>query len=233
MDQFLIMKFVLIILAVAIVITQCRKPKWWVGRFFLWTMNRSHAGLTLWALKHVTIGRNDMVLDIGCGGGRTIQTLAAAAIDGKVYGIDYSAESVAASRRTNRESISAGRVDVQNGSVSKLPFSAHTFDLITAIETHYYWPDAVNDLQELLRVLKPGGSLLLVAEVYKRGKYDFLHPSLMRLLGGTCPSVRDQRDLFATAGFVDIETFEESNKGWFCGVARRGPPARSQLEIPS
>jgi ubiquinone/menaquinone biosynthesis C-methylase UbiE len=39
------------------------------------------------------------MLDVGCGGGRTISKLAAAASDGRVYGIDYSAPSVAAVRR--------------------------------------------------------------------------------------------------------------------------------------
>jgi SAM-dependent methyltransferase len=209
------------ILAAAIVITQCRKPKWWPGRLYLWLMNRTHAGLTSWGLEHVSVEKNDTILDVGCGGGRTIHTLAAMAPEGKVHGIDHSAESVAVSRKTNRESISAGRVDVQHGSVSALPFPDGTFDLVTAVETHYYWPDVVNDLREVLRVLKPGGSLVIIAEVYKRGEHDIVYPLVMRLLGGACPSVREQKDQFAAAGYADIQTFEQSRKGWFCGVARR------------
>jgi len=211
---------IVIILAIATVITQCRKPKWWLGRAYLWLMNRSHVGLTTWGLKHVAIEKDDTLLDVGCGGGRTIQTLAGIVTEGKVYGIDYSAESVAVSRKVNRERISDGRVDVQHGSVSSLPFPDGAFDLITAVETHYYWPDAVNDLRELLRVLKPGGSLVVIAEAYKRRKYDIVS-LVMKLLGGTCLTVPEQRDLFASAGYVDIETFEETRKGWFCGVARR------------
>jgi len=45
------------------------------------------------------------------------------------------------------------------------------FDLVTAIETQYYWPDLVNDMREILRVLAPGGTLVIIAESYKNGKF--------------------------------------------------------------
>lgn len=208
-------------LAVAAVIIQCRKPRWWLGKLYLWLMNRTHAGLTRWGLQHVPVQKNDTILDVGCGGGRNIHTLATTATRGKVYGIDYSPESVAVSRKNNAELISSGRVEVELGSVSRLPFPDGMFDLITAVETHYYWPDPVNDLREVLRVLKPGGRLVIIAEVYKRSDRDMVYPLVMKLLGGRCPSVGEQKHLFATAGYSDIETFEEPRKGWFCGMARR------------
>src|SRR5262245_31163228 len=117
--------------AVVLVLRQCRKPAGWPGRLFVWIMNRSHAGVTAWGLSHVRVEPRFTILDVGCGGGRTIQTLATLAHEGKVYGVDYSAASVAAARRTNAASIAAGRVDVQQGSVSRLPFADATFDLVT------------------------------------------------------------------------------------------------------
>ena len=53
--------------------------------------------------------------------------------------------------------------------MSKLPFPDGMFDLVTAVETHYYWPDLVADMREVLRVLKPGGTFVLIAEAYKDG----------------------------------------------------------------
>ena len=210
-----------LVLAAAVTVAQCRKPKWGVGRLYAWLMNRSHVGLTAWGLEHVSIEKDDTILDIGCGGGRTVRSLAAIATDGKVCGIDHSADSVAVARKVNSDLIAAGRVDIQQSSVSRLPFPDSTFDLVTAVETHYYWPDPVNDLREILRVLKPGGSLAIIAEMYKRSERDALYPLIMKLLGGRCPSVREQRDLFAAGGYAAVETFEEPRKGWFCGVGEK------------
>src|ERR1700759_5622545 len=100
---------------------QCRKPSSRAGRAVLHRMNLSHAELTTWALTHVQIGAAYTMLDVGCGGGRTIERLAVAAPEGKVYGIDYSDESVAVARETNRAEIERGRVDIQQGTVSRLP----------------------------------------------------------------------------------------------------------------
>jgi ubiquinone/menaquinone biosynthesis C-methylase UbiE len=81
---------------------QCQKPIGWLGRRFLLHTNKSHSMLTDWGLTHVAIAKNAVVLDVGCGGGRTIFTLAARASEGRVYGIDHSAENVAMSRKTKR-----------------------------------------------------------------------------------------------------------------------------------
>ena len=217
----MLIKWVVAAFAMALMIVQCRKPRWGIGRMYASIMNRSHTTLTSWGLEHVTIGKSDTILDVGCGGGRTVQRLATIAPDGKVFGIDYSADSVAVARSTNKDLISAGRVDVQRASVSQLPFADGTFDLVTAVETQYYWPDPVNDLREILRVLKPGGSLVTIAEAYKRREGDILYPLVMKMLGGSCLTVREHTDQFAEAGYTNIETFEQPRKGWFCGIARR------------
>src|SRR6266404_1568007 len=150
------------------VIGQCRKPSGIFGRFVLWDMNRHHSKLTDWGLSHVRIGKNATILDVGCGGGRTINKLANVAA--KVHGIDYSEESVTAAHRSNKRWIDIGRVSIREGTVSQLPFDNNTFDLVTAIETHLFWPDLPNDLREIHRVLKQNGELLLVAASYKGGK---------------------------------------------------------------
>src|SRR5215471_9698477 len=158
--------------AVSKLLNQCRKPSGWSGRLNLWSMNQRHSKLTDWGLKHVLVGKRDTILDLGCGGGRTIRKLAVIATAGKVHGIDHSQASVAVSKGTNRRSIDNGRVEIHHGSVSHLPFPDQKFDLATAVETHYYWPDLPADMREVLRVLKPGGMMIVIAEAYKGGKYD-------------------------------------------------------------
>ena len=121
----------------------------------MWRMNSSHSKLTDWGLAHLAIEKNYMILDVGCGGGRTVSKLAAMATQGKVYGADYSEESVAATKKSNAGAIEAGRVEVRHGSVSQLPFSDGMFDLVTAVETHFWWPNLAADIREVFRVVKP------------------------------------------------------------------------------
>jgi ubiquinone/menaquinone biosynthesis C-methylase UbiE len=207
------------------VIAQCRKPSGLFGRYILWDMNRHHSKLTDWGLGHVSIAQTDTILDVGCGGGRTISKLAAMASGGKVHGIDYSEESVTAAHRNNKRWIDIGRVSIREGAVSQLPFANDAFDLVTAIETHLFWPDLPNDFREILRVLKSGGALLIVAEIYRGGKHlegvrkKIFEKHLAANMNLLTPD--EHSVLFTNAGFADVQIFEELDKGWICGVGKK------------
>jgi len=194
-----------------------------MGRIFLWEMNLKHSRLTDWGLSHVSIGETDTILDVGCGGGRTIRKMAALVSQGKVYGIDHSEASVAGARRTNSREIAASRVAIQHGSVSQLPFADNFFDLVTGVETHFFWPHLPADMQEVHRVLKPGGSLILIAEVYKgsMARTGRLAEKYESLMGMTLLTAAEHRELFETAGFAEVQVFEERNKGWICATGRK------------
>jgi len=194
-----------------------------VGRFVLWNMNSRHSKVTDWGLSHISIDKRDTILDAGCGGGRTVNKLAAMASEGKVYGVDFSGASVTFARRINKQWIDTDRVEIREASVSQLPFAADVFDVITAVETHFWWPDLPSDMREVLRVLKPGGVLMIIAEVYKGAntvtaklaeKYSLL--SGMKLL-----TANEHRELFANAGYSDIKIIEEPRKGWICGIGKK------------
>ena len=200
---------------------QARKPDRWFGKIFARAMNKGHKRMTDWGLKQLNIETHFTVLDVGCGGGRTIETLCAITPESHVYGIDYADGSVAVATAHNAGLIKAGRVVIQKASVSKLPFPDNTFDLVTAIETQYYWPDLEGDMREILRVLKPGGKLVVIAEMYKGGKYDLVKWPVMWLLRSSHLSVSDQRDLFAKAGYVNVDIFEEKKKGWICATGAK------------
>src|SRR5262249_35897694 len=121
-----LLKIIQIALALAVagyVAGQVRKPDRFIGRLFAMLMNQSHSKLTDWGLSHVQIAKTFHILDIGCGGGRTIEKLAVMAPSGKIYGIDYASGSVATSRAKNKGLIRDGRVEIQQASVSQLPFA--------------------------------------------------------------------------------------------------------------
>jgi SAM-dependent methyltransferase len=184
-------------------------------------MNLSHAKMTDWALQQVSVPKDGTILDIGCGGGLTIRRLAAMASAGKVFGLDYSPASVAVSSATNAQEIEAGRVEIKHGSVASLPFADCTLDLVTAVETHYYWPDLPANLREILRVLKPGGTFALIAETYRGGPFRLLYAIVMPLLRAKFLSDQEHRDLLSQTGFIDVETRHRSGKNWILATGRK------------
>ena len=206
--------------------SQCQKPRGWLGRILLWNMNSRHSGVTDWGLSHVRIEPHFTILDVGCGGGRTVSKLAEVVTQGKVYGVDYSETSVAATRKTNARWINENRVEVQHGSVSQLPFKDATFDLVTAVETHFWWPDLPAGIREIYRVLKPGGKMVVIGEVYKGAG-----TAMAKMVEQKAPQIgmkllhpEEHRVLFANAGYSEVQIVTEGKKGWICAMGTK-PPA--------
>lgn len=139
-----------------------RKPKGKLGQIQLKSMNKEHTPVALWSLKHLDIKSDDIILDVGCGGGININRMAKNVK--KVYGVDYSIESVKVSREVNRQEIYDGKVEVVKGDVQSLPFEDDTFDIVTAFETVYFWPNIEKCFGEVKRVLKSGGIFLIGTE---------------------------------------------------------------------
>ena len=159
-----------------------------------------------WLVRQVA--KSAVVLDVGCGGGWTVRKLAALASEGNVIGLDYSAASVAVSRDTNAKEIEAGRVQIERGSVEALPLRDRTFDVVTAVETHYYWPDLPANVREILRVPKPGGTFALIAETYRGGPLRLVYGMVMPLLRAAFLSDAEHRDLLTRAGMTEVATMD-------------------------
>ena len=161
------------------------------------------------------------VLDVGCGGGRTVTKLADRAGKGKTYGIDNSEESVAWARKTNRQLIEMGRVEIQLNSVSEMPFTDEMFDLVTAVETHFWWPDIGAGMRESFRVLKPGGRMIIIAEMYNGGKHAKYVTTLTKMITMAFLTVDQHKAIFADAGFTDVQVYEELSRGWICATGAK------------
>jgi SAM-dependent methyltransferase len=207
-----------------LVLRQCPRPFGLLGEYITFRMNRSHYQLTTWGLTHTTIERDHVLLDIGCGGGRTVQRLADLAPDGKVYGLDISEKSVAVTSRINRRAIREGRVVVKRGSVACLPFPDAAFDRVTAVETHYFWPDLAANLREVLRALRPGGQLVLIGEIYRCAKFEERNRKWVEMVGMPYHSVEELRAFFDGAGYDPVAIHENTDHGWICCVGTKPTP---------
>ncbi|WP_407416332.1 class I SAM-dependent methyltransferase [Methanobrevibacter sp.] len=202
-------------------IINARKPIGKLGRKILDRMNKSHELMAQWGVSHFDIPKGDMILDIGCGGGKNIERFAKLITEGKVFGIDYSEVSVKMSIELNRKAIDEGKVEVIRGSVSKMPFEDNSFDIVTGFETIYFWPDFINDLKEVNRVLKKNGLLFFCNEaVYREGemeKYD----DLVELLDMKIYSEDVLRESLEKTGFKDFKSYIEDKNDWICVTARK------------
>ena len=162
-------------------------------------MNYTHAPLTNWGLKLANVQDGWTMLDVGCGGGFTIRRLLKRSKDAQVYGIDISEESVTKARQVNAEVLDK-QVYVTQGSAEQLPYNDEMFELVTAVETVYFWPNLPDCLQEVRRVLKPGGKFAIMVEVVDS---DSKWTSIVD--GMTAYTPEQLKTLLDDAGFIQTE----------------------------
>jgi len=200
---------------------QYKRPTGSRGRVVAASMNKGHEALTLWGLTHVNIDADYVILDVGCGGGKTLSRLAHQAFQGKVFGIDYSADMVAYSRKVNEKLIAENRVEIREGSVDKTGFPDNFFDLVTAIETYYFWPSLPDAFQEIKRVLKLGGRLLLVNEMVKDGVYEVENAEIIEKTQVRIVPLEEIRNILQSVGFADVQVFAKAESPWNAVLAQK------------
>lgn len=197
-----------------------RRPEGDAGRAMLARMNESHARLVDWGLAHLDLHAGDTVLDIGCGGGNTLARMAERVTEGHLTGIDYAETSVEASRTFNAALVDAGRMEILHGSVDALPFMDAHFDAVVTVESFYFWPSPEKSLEEVARVVKKGGTFLLLAEIY--GRDDLPEDIRAKVVGYdlTNPTPEEFERLFRAAGFSEVTLHFKDGEYWIavCGV---------------
>ena len=202
-------------------VMQCRKPSGRLGRFVGRSMNFGHTKVRQWGLSHISIKPDSCVLDIGCGGGKTVKEIASSVTKGKVYGIDYSEDMVQLSKKVNDNLIKQRIVEIMYGTVSSLPFPDNMFDFVTVIETYYFWPDLINDLIEVKRVLKPGAFLLLVHAAYKDDRFKKRNSKLVNLLDIKIHTPDEYKGFLSEAGYQIEKINSLPEKNWITVVAQK------------
>lgn len=200
---------------------QYRCPTGRDGRFVAASMNREHEPLTRWGLSHIKIEPGSLILDVGCGGGKTLSRLARLAPKGKIFGIDHSADMVAYARNVNKALIAQNRVEIVKSSVEKTSFPDAFFDLVTAFETYYFWSNFKGALVEINRVLKPHGRLLLVNEMVQDGEYEIKNAKLIQETHVQLIPMGEIRNVMRSVGFECIKVFTKAESPWNAVLAQK------------
>lgn len=197
-----------------------RKPEGFLGKIMVNGMNGGvHAKMAQWALSSVAIKDDSNVLEIGCGGGGNIARLLQRVPKGSVTGIDYSSVSVMKSKKVNNKAIKEGRCEVWEASVTKLPFGENAYDLVTAFETIYFWPDIEHCFGEVKRVMKPGSTFVIVNESDGTGPNDAKWESMIEGMHTYTPD--EVRTHLGNAGFKNISVRIDEAKHWLMATAEK------------
>ncbi|MFF3400395.1 class I SAM-dependent methyltransferase [Streptomyces sp. NPDC002659] len=179
------------------------------------------------------------MLDIGCGTGEFLRTLAAQRHSGLLVGVDTSAEAICATR-------SAAGVIAMRASATELPFPEQAFDCVTARHMLYHVDDPREALREARRVLRLGGRFVatvnhrevvprtrdMVASVVRDAgleprnqltngvNSETLPPLLQETFGGVHTAWFDNALVFPSA--ASLSTFAVALMS-FCGVEQSSP----------
>ena len=142
-----------------------------------------HMRFAAWREKLRTGIKGERALEVGVGTGKN---LAYYPQDVRITAIDLSPRMLERARkRANKSNI---KVDLQEMDVQHLNFSDHSFDTIFTTFVFCSVPDPVAGLQELRRVCKPNGKLLLLEHMRPGNSalgfiFDVLNPIIVRMMG--------------------------------------------------
>jgi ubiquinone/menaquinone biosynthesis C-methylase UbiE len=143
---------------------QFAHPEGLLGRFVGMILALKNRERNAWTISMLDIQPSDQVLEIGFGPGQAIQEVAKLTPNGFVAGIDLSDTMVMQASKRNSAAIRSGRVLLQQGSESPLPFEDNKFNKVFAVNSMQFWSNPIAGLQEVRRVLKPGGRVVITIQ---------------------------------------------------------------------
>ncbi|MCR5831300.1 MAG: class I SAM-dependent methyltransferase [Lachnospiraceae bacterium] len=191
---------------------QTRKPEGKLGKMMIKGMNSGHAKMADWGMAHLLATSPEKVVDLGCGGGRNIGALLQKYPGSKGTAVDHSDLSVEKAKEFNSEYIKKGRLEVKQGDVSALDLPDDTYDIATAFETIYFWPGLEKCFGEVCRILRNGGSFLIVNECDGE---DMSGQKYEKIVDGMkCYTTQQISEALQTAGFTKVVTDRYQGKPW-------------------
>lgn len=199
-------------------IDQCMKPHGEEGIQTIENMNENHKEISKFAFECVTFNENAKIIDIGCGGGVNIEKFLKLTSK-NVDGLDYSEVSVSESIKRNSEAVENGRCNLIQADVSDMPIENESYDLVTAFETIYFWPNITNTFKEVFRIIKPHGQFMIAQGT------DGNHPDdekwLATVEGMSVYTAGELEKYLLNAGFESVESYVKENDHILVVIAQK------------
>lgn len=161
---------------------------------------------------------NDRVLDVGTGTGEVARAFAAAATSsGSVTAVDMSQQMLAEAKRRTDDSLTHADIAYEARNAESLPYPDASFDVVHSERTLQHVPDADRAFAEMVRVLRPGGRLVVADTDWDTALVDLGDVSLQRRLntGSTDAFAngtigRRLVPMFLEAGMIDLKVEPET-----------------------
>lgn len=183
------------------------KPEGLAGEELIDGMDISHTPVALWSLRNLDVKKDDVTLDIGCGSGLNIKRLYEKSPEAKSYGVDYSSTCVKKSKQLNKGLVESGDIEVYEANVLDMPFDDEKFDVITAFETVYFWPNLVDAFKEVKRILKYDGKFLIEMGSNGDDGTNVTVEEDPKIEGFSSYDDKQLKDLLQQAGFSTITVY--------------------------
>lgn len=188
------------------VAAQLRKPQGEFGKIVAGKMNEGNKILTSITYNSISKFAGDEILEIGFGNGFFLPELFEAGIK-KIYGIDYSELMLTEASKILHKYIEENRIELKLGTADKIPFPDINLSKICTINTIYFWDDNQKVVEEIKRVLKPGG----IASIGYRSKTRMKDLEFAKY-GFNMFDINDVELLFCKNGFKLVGTVTEDEE---------------------
>jgi ubiquinone/menaquinone biosynthesis C-methylase UbiE len=186
------------------------KPEGEAGRVLGERLNRVNAEITAAVHRQLQLKPGERVLEIGFGNGRLLPELLGLAEDLSYVGLDIAETMVREAITFNAELVASGQASFQLASAEAIPYPDARFDKVFAVNVIYFWPDPVQALSEMRRVLRPTGISVIAAV---KPETDRPPPPFAREEYGF--RVRDAATVAALHrdagfGYIELDDYEET-----------------------